>query len=143
MELEGAGDNTLQAAGVCSGDTLWLMTPSDQKSSGAPSNKNVEPAVANSFSAAAAHPLGAPQTHEGIAALSEASAQLPTVRDPEDDTVQHPALVRCSNYAAMSRNFAARLQKDQVPDMKSLRLFVGRSPARSQTQLPRSVAAAA
>ena len=108
MELEGAGDDTLRAAGICSGDTLWLMTPFDQKKSDASSTESVEPATANSFST---DPVGALQTHEPIAAPSEASAQLPTVHDCPDVTVQHPTQVSCSNNTAMQSNFAARLQK--------------------------------
>ena len=98
MELEGAGGDTLRAAGICSGDTLWLMTPSDQKDSNASSTGGVTSVTATSPSAP--HPHGALQTHENLAAPSEALAPLPTVRNTEDDAVQYPAQVSCCNNAA-------------------------------------------
>ena len=110
MELAGARGDTLRAAGICSGDTLWLMTPSDQKDSDASSTGNVEPVMTSSLSAAASLLLGASHNHEIIAVPPETiAAPLPTVRDFEDDALQYPAQVSCCNNAAILTQLCSKI----------------------------------
>lgn len=98
MELESAGHDTLRAAGICSGDTLWLMAPSDQTGSDAPFGGTAEPITADSLSIAAPNPLGAVQTQENVALSFKAS--VPTVCDSEDDAIPSAIQVRCSKDTA-------------------------------------------
>lgn len=101
VELEGAGHDTLRAAGICSGDTLWLLAPSDQKDAHSSAVESVKPYIATSSSSAATRdPLGSAQTHETEATPSEASVQLPDLQGYEDGAMQCPTQVSCSNNAA-------------------------------------------
>lgn len=103
MELEGAGHDTLRAAGICSGDTLWLMAPFTQTGSNAPASETVEPIAAEPLSVAAPNPLGTVPTQKKAASSSEASVQVPTMCDSEDDAIPSAIQVKCSKYTANSQ----------------------------------------
>lgn len=108
MELEGAGHDTLRAAGICSGDTLWLMVSSNQTGSDASLSGTVEPITADSPCTAAPNPHRAAQTQENVALSFEApmqeSVQEPTVCDSEDDAIPSAIQVRCSKETATFHN---------------------------------------
>lgn len=94
MELEGLPQDTLQAVGICSGDTLWLMAPSDQQDPNASFSGRVKPVTAAAI--AAPNPLGSVNGHEDERVPSETPAQSSGLSCSEDDAMQHPQQVSCS-----------------------------------------------
>lgn len=92
MELEGTPEDTLQAAGVCSGDLLWVMGPANHKKSDASSDRPGKPNTAMSVPVSAPKPLESATPHENTAEPSEASC----LSSFAEDAMQMPREVGCS-----------------------------------------------
>ncbi|KAL3150240.1 hypothetical protein ABBQ32_000098 [Trebouxia sp. C0010 RCD-2024] len=90
VELEGTPKDTLQAAGICSGDLLWVMGPANHKTSGASSDRLGKPNTNTSVPGSAPKPAKSATTRKNAAVPSEASAQISCLSSFEEDAVQIP-----------------------------------------------------